>query len=194
LFGVASIFSSQVTKAAGSEVLINDENCGFWSFNLTSVLADLYKEDLKSLNETIAAASYASSCYSTNNTDTPQCNTYITPAITWTTGQNVSCPFAPETCLLSPTAAYQMDTGPLDSHHVLGLNARSFERVTARKMATCAPVHIAPYGKTVNITLPDGNTDNYALLYLGAPGTNTTNITYVYDLHAQYIGLGYDLQ
>jgi hypothetical protein len=194
LFGVASIFSSQVTKAAGSEVLINDENCGTWSFNLISTLADVYKEDLKSLNETIAAANYASSCYSTNNTDTPQCNTYITPAITWTTNQNVSCPFASGTCLLSPTAAYQMDTGPLDSHYVLGLNAKSSERVTTRKVATCAPVHIAPYAESVNITFPDGSTDNYAMLYLGDPGTNLTNVTYVYDLHAQYVGVGYDLQ
>jgi hypothetical protein len=194
LFGVASIFSSQVTKAAGSEVLINDENCGTWSFNVNSILVDLYKEDLKSLNETIAAANYVSSCYSTNNTDTPQCNTYITPAITWTTSQNVSCPFASETCLLSPTAAFQMDTGPLDSHHVLGLNAKSSERVTARKVVTCAPVHIAPYANFVNITFPDGRTDNFGQLYLGAPGTNTTNVTYEYDFHAQYIDLGYDLQ
>jgi hypothetical protein len=87
-----------------------------------------------------------------------------------------------------------MDTGPLDSHHVLGLNAKSSERVTARKVATCAPVHIAPYANFVNITFPDGRTDNYGQLYLGAPGTNTTNVTYEYDFHAQYVGLGYDFQ
>jgi len=193
LFAVASIFSSQVTKAAGSEVLLKGNNCGFWSFNVNSSLADFYQADLKSLNETLAAVNYASSCYGTNNTDTPQCNTYTTPRINWTTNQNVSCPFASGTCLLSPTAAYQIDTGPLDSHHVLGLNAESSERVTARKVATCAPVHLLPYSGPFNATFPDGNTDTYAMLYLGSLEPNK-GFTYAYDTHAQYIVRNYDLQ
>jgi hypothetical protein len=194
LFGIASIFSSQVTKAAGTEVLLSSANCGTWSFNVTSTLADFYQEDLKNLNETITAADYARNCYATtSNSNNPQCNTYITPSIPWTESQNASCPFATETCLISSTAAYQMDTGPMDSNLVLGLNAPASERVSARRVTTCAPVHIAPYAETGTITFPDGNTDTFAVLLLGDPGTGD-NFTYAYDEHNQFTGLGYDLQ
>jgi hypothetical protein len=192
-FAVASIFSSQVTKAASGEVLINSDNCGFWEFNVNSSAGIFYEAEVKTLNETVEAANYASNCYGTNNTDAAQCNTYIVPEITWTTNQNASCPFASGTCLVSPTAAYQMDTGLLDSHNDLGINAKSSERVAARKVATCAPVLIAPWAVTVNKTLADGEIDSYAELYLGDTGDGT-GITYSYDLHSQWIGLPYQLQ
>jgi hypothetical protein len=37
LFGIAGIFSSEVTKAVGSEALIRGPNCGFWNFPIVNV-------------------------------------------------------------------------------------------------------------------------------------------------------------
>jgi len=192
LFAVASIFSSQVTRAAGDEFLITSDNCGFWSWNATSS-ADLYKVTEKSQGDIVEAAAYATKCYGKDNTDASQCNTYMIPEIAWTVNQNASCPFASGTCLISPTAAYEMDTGILDSHHDLGMNSRSSERIGVRKVATCAPVHVQPYVALQNVTASDGNVDLIAHLQLGDPGNSGDNITFVYDLHLQFMLIGYDL-
>jgi hypothetical protein len=85
VFAVASIFSSQVTKSAGTEVLIHSPNCGFWQFNTTSNDATnsglVFQWDLKTLNETITSANYANACYGTGNTKTAQCSTYMVPEV-----------------------------------------------------------------------------------------------------------------
>ncbi|KAE9377655.1 hypothetical protein N431DRAFT_302583, partial [Stipitochalara longipes BDJ] len=193
LFAVASIFSSQVTKAAGSEFLLNSDDCGFWTFDINASAADEFKYNVKSLNTTVEAANYASNCYGTSNTNTAQCDTYIIPEITWTTNQNSSCPFASGTCLLSPTAAYEMDTGLLDSHDHLGINARGSERIAVRKVATCAPVHVTPYVVIFNETFGDGNVDTLANVQLGDIGDGT-GTTWTYDLHLQFMNIGYELQ
>lgn len=80
VFAVASIFSSQVTKSAGNEVLINSPNCGFWGFNDSSSNL-LFQWDLKTLNESITSANYANTCYGTGNSNSPLCNTYIVPEV-----------------------------------------------------------------------------------------------------------------
>lgn len=194
LFGVASIFSSYVTKAAGTEVLIAGENCATWLFNVTNSLEEFYQSDLKSLNETITAATYARNCYGTDNSNSPQCNTYFTSSIPWKATQNATCPFANGTCLISDANAYQMDTGHMNSNLILGLNAPTIERVLARKMSTCAPVHLAPYAYIVNVTLPNGNTNTYAVIYIGPTGVPGVDFTYYYDEQTQLVSAGYDLQ
>jgi hypothetical protein len=84
-----------------------------------------------------------------------------------------------------------MDTGPLDSHDILGIDSVPSERVTIRKVATCAPLHIAPYATLVNQTV--GNTiDEYAQVDIGP--MSGENWTYEYDTHASLINIGYDLQ
>jgi len=193
LFAVASIFSSQVTKAAGEEFLIHSDNCGFWGFTINST-ANSYKEEEQFQADTLEAADYATNCYGKSDTGVAQCNTYMIPEIAWTVNQNASCPFAPGNCLLSPTAAYEMDTGTLDSHHDLGINSRSSERIGVRKVATCAPIHIEPYAVLYNQTTGDGNVDLFADLQLGDPGDAGNNVTFTYDLHLQFMLIGYDLQ
>lgn len=106
-FGVASIFSSQVTKSVVPEFLIQSPDCGFWEFSL----AHNNQWQLKTLNGSITAAAYVRECYGNNETTTPQCSSYKTSQIPWTSNENASCPFAAGTCLLGPTTAYQMDAG-----------------------------------------------------------------------------------
>lgn len=85
-----------------------------------------------------------------------------------------------------------MDTGLLDSHFVLGLNAKDSERVTVRKVSTCAPLHVSPYGNLSNQTLGP-YVDEFIQIYIG-PIQGSTNWTYEYNKHSLYINIGYDLQ
>ena len=80
VFAVAAIFSSQVTKSAGTEVLIQSPNCGFWEFNSTTNKG-VWGWDLKTLNTSINAANYANTCYGTGNSNSALCSTYTVPEV-----------------------------------------------------------------------------------------------------------------
>lgn len=88
---------------------------------------------IKFLDESTFVASYARAYYSPGTDTSTQCKTYLVPQIAYTAYSNASCPFPPRAWLGFDTSSYQMDTGPLDSHDILGLNALSFERVSVRK-------------------------------------------------------------
>lgn len=192
-FGVAGIFSSQVTKAASSEVLIQSEFCGKWTYS------DVAKFQLKVLDAASTAANYARNCYGDVNASVTECGTYVVPQIPRTRDGNASCPFVTGNCFWSDTAAYQMSTGPMDSHDILGLNAGQSERITLSKQATCAPVHLRPYLQLLNITnnVPNGNggstpsKDTYLRLFVG--GSSSTDWSYQYNTHAQTANIGYEL-
>ncbi|KAE8443412.1 hypothetical protein EG329_001893 [Mollisiaceae sp. DMI_Dod_QoI] len=188
-FGFASIFSSQVTKAAGTKVLLNGANCGLWQFNNTITTGWL----LKTLNDSMSAANYARQCYNTE-TSPLQCNTYNVPQLPWAAKKNISCPFEPQTCLLGPNSAYQMDTGYLDSHDTLGIDAKPSERVALRKVVTCSPINTSPYAVFVNQSIEGGDmVDEYIQLGMGL-AYEGYNWTYEYNTHAYYVNEGYDLQ
>jgi hypothetical protein len=87
-----------------------------------------------------------------------------------------------------------MDTGQMDSHDILGIDSIPSERVTLRKVATCSPLHIAPYATVVNQTFPNGITDEFIQVAIGEMSEVKGNWTYEYNVHASYVNLGYDLQ
>lgn len=189
LFGVATIFSSQVTKAAGNEFLLEGTGCGFWSFN-RSMNAGF---QLKVLNDSLAAASYARECYGAGVKDDLRCNNYKVPEINWTSNQNATCPFASGTCGYGDTAAYQIDTGMLDSYATFGINSKLSERVHVRKVTTCAPIRYLPYKEDVNETLPTSEReDKYLRLNMGKSVYG--NYTYQYNLWESTLPLGYRLE
>jgi hypothetical protein len=87
-----------------------------------------------------------------------------------------------------------MDTGHLDSHDILGLNAEESDRVTLRRVATCSAMHTKPYYQYVNQSTGDGNLDQYLQLFMGKLDSTGLNYTYSYDTHGVYMDLGYDLE
>jgi hypothetical protein len=182
IFGVASISLSQVTKSVGSKFLIHSPDCGFWDFITPQQTQWL----LKTLNESITAAAFAGSCYGSNETTAPQCITYKRSQIPWTSNENVSCPFVAGTCRLEPIAAYQMDTSALDSHDHLGLNPKPSERVTFRKVATCAPVTTKPYVTVVNHSLNDGLELDVCMLFNMSQSRSRQIILYVLIQHSHH--------
>ncbi|KAI9813762.1 MAG: hypothetical protein M1827_003552 [Pycnora praestabilis] len=190
-FGVAGIFSSEVTKAAGNETLVVSPNCGYWKITDESIAGNPAFQ-AKVLNDTITAASYARACYGT--TDNPlQCSSYTKQQIPWTTNNNASCPFASGMCYYSDTAAFEMDTGPIDSHVMLGINAPKQDRVSYRKVTTCAPLHGKGFSEAWNATGGIGASgDVFQRLFFG-PIVNVSNYTYQYNTHAAIDGFGYEL-
>lgn len=84
LFGIAGVFSAEVTKAAGNETLIRSPNCGY-------LLQDSNRSDLSlfeavagftamEANDTLAASAYSRACYGKSLSGS-QCYQYPKPNI-----------------------------------------------------------------------------------------------------------------
>lgn len=139
----AGISSSCMVSTSGIEVLAQSTSCGQWkglgavsdaAKPLLFAAGDIHDKSLIS-----ASINYARSCY-TNARSSPACNVYATRQLTWASDYNATCPFAPGTCIGSDTSALQLDTGQLDSHAMLGLNAAPKDRITYRRVTTCTPL------------------------------------------------------
>jgi hypothetical protein len=189
LFGIATVFSSQVTKAAGNEFLLEGSGCGFWQFNRSANTGF----QLKVLNDSLAAASYARECYGIGIKDNLRCNNYKVPEIKFTSTQNATCPFASGTCGYSDTAAYQVDTGLLDSYTAFGINSKRSERVQTRKVVTCAPIRYTPYQELLNVTAPSSSVVE-KVLRLNMGKSASGNYSFQYNLWESTLPLGYRLE
>ena len=194
------IFSSEVSKATGDEVLIRSNNCGVFQYGDGAASDLVYRT--KSLNDTITSAAYARQCYGSDSSSLLQCNQFAQPRIKFTTNRNATCPFSPGLCRHG--LAYQMDTGPVDSHTVLGINARPEDRIIFRKVTTCAPLSMTNYSEAVNGTKENGLLlgDTFIDLLYGpidfaADSSNndsvSNNFTYRYNTHTAKDEVGYTL-
>lgn len=143
VFAVLSIFgSSEVTKAAGQDRLIQSSQCGYWGTNgSTNAEGDYQTSEIgqgafeaKVLKDSQDASAYARKCYD-GSADALGCDMYATPVIRWE-GKATDCPFRDNICWRNNT--YQMDTGLLDSHDDLGINTPMEERLKYRRVTTCA--------------------------------------------------------
>lgn len=195
IFAVASIFSSEVTRAAGNEVLIQSPNCGMLLLKDSGSAAQGRFSDFNKVetNDTSKAATYAQACYG----DTPdplQCNQYAQRSISWKSYQNSSCPFSSDICVLGSNAGYEMDTGPLDSHKALGINAPKQDRVHYRKVTTCSPISAKKHFEAHNDTDPDHIAYGDTLVdYLFGGGEDGKNYTFQYNTHSLVDQNGYEL-
>lgn len=184
LFGVAGVFSSEVTKAAGNETLIRSPDCG--SLNFTGEAAS--QQSLAALNsvdvnDTLAATTYSRACYGSSH-NLLQCAQYPQQQLPWKVNQNATCPFKNDLCFYGDSSAYEMDTGHIDSHQALGINAPKSERIQYRKVTTCSPIHTRGYATIFNDTNPEdlANGDTFQRFFYG-PVPQISNYTYEYDTH-----------
>lgn len=163
-FSVAGIFSSAVIKAAGNDTLIISASCGDLIpdgpvGNLgqdKSQTGVAFRERM--LENTFGAADYARACYTDPSIRSQlRCQIYMTSQLPYERDQNASCPFAKGICLISDTAALRMDTGLLDSHAIFGINTPQKDRVTYRRVTTCAPITTEGFMSYQNTTRYDGS-------------------------------------
>ena len=195
-FALASIFSSEVTRAAGNQVLIRSPHCGMLSpTNLNfSSQATSQASDRLEVNDTLSANTYAQACYS-KTPDPLVCDQYAQHSLSWKVNQNASCPFAPDLCWYGATAAYEMDSGRLDSHTALGINAPRSDRVEYRKVTTCSPIH--SIGHTVIFNETNTELVRYGdtlVNYMFGEVSGIQPYTFQYNLHALVENYGYVLR
>jgi hypothetical protein len=125
------------------------------------------------LNSSRVADEYVQTCYNISHATSSLCQQFVQQEIKWTPRSNAPCPFASGICLGGDSSAFEMDSGMIDSHATLGLNAARGNRVLYRRKTTCAPIITGePYAKLVAGKYPG---EEFALYYYGPlPGSDFT--------------------
>lgn len=174
-FAAASGLSSQISTAIGDEVLINGENCGMAVLDFTG--GEIRESDAfimgTASRQVSDAANYAQQCYSSpfeshgkeppRSAGVSDCNSFIVPSLPRSIDTNAPCPFADGICRTN-SSNLLLDTGYIDSHGHLGLNAPDDERLQIRQRYHCAPL------RTDGFTLEKkrkGTDENATVYYYG---------------------------
>lgn len=143
-FGVASIFSSNVTSETLNQVLLKGTRCGVTSSRKANStykeLVMLYPWQTDRANQFL---NYGSQCY-TNETHKDGCNLYIKSRLPFESKRGIVCPFGDNICKLQ-NDNWMMDTGYLDSLEHLGINAPTKDRFQLRIVQKCAPIKTQGY-------------------------------------------------
>ncbi|KAI8626452.1 hypothetical protein F5Y19DRAFT_488263 [Xylariaceae sp. FL1651] len=181
---IATVFSSQL--AIGSEVLINGSRCGVLSDsqNGTDVLTVLMPWLAR---QTTISASYSQQCYDGAQISTlappERCHTspFIQRQLKQQVDSNAMCPF--RAICRSNTSNLVLDTGLVDSHSDLGINAPSHQRFSFREVLRCAPINTD--GRKKRHILSEDR--SYSRYYFGQPlwsirpdAYTPENVTYQY--------------
>ncbi|RDW62486.1 hypothetical protein BP5796_10788 [Coleophoma crateriformis] len=139
MFTAATAFSSQISSSAGIEVLLNGNKCGIMTLPQDNLSITTEPETIlaKRIND---AANYAKQCYSTNSSGLLGCDKFVVqtlPTVIW--DNNTACPFKDGICK-SNNSNLLLDTGFIDSHDHLGINAPENERFAWRYSMHCGPL------------------------------------------------------
>ncbi|KAH0552959.1 hypothetical protein GP486_006843 [Trichoglossum hirsutum] len=187
----SGIFSSQIARVpGGNEVLVRSPHCGAYMLpNVSISMRQEYNGRLQ--NQTRIADGYVKTCYNDReSSENERCRLYVRQQIPWKGNADVECPFQSKVCK-NGIKAYEMDTGMVDSHAVLGVNSRPSERVLYRRRTTCAILNTEDYSKVVreeNIGL------SFAEFYYGASANDLGfNFTFRVNAAAALSSAGYDL-
>jgi hypothetical protein len=200
-FFSAGVLVAEVTRTAGSEVLVRSANCGNWTIDDTRLV---YGFTTKTLNDTVSAATYARACYG-GPTDALGCGQYKVKALPYSISETDPCPFEKEMCLkMFPVLSF--DTGNMSSHDHLGINAQRKDRILYRRKTSCAPImdkgFITSFNYTdaVNASLGDftGGDGDILDFYNFGPtyhldGSKANNFTFAYNRRMAAVGTGYGL-
>ncbi|KAH8898663.1 hypothetical protein GQ53DRAFT_358234, partial [Thozetella sp. PMI_491] len=191
-FATASGFSSRISTGIGNEILLQGAGCGLPNRDATAGPANVTGVNL--INAYRArlvrdAENYARQCYSPAGQGSGifDCDRFVVNQLPISINENAPCPFDSDVCR-SNTSNLLLDTGYLDSHVHLGLNAPPDERILFRHVYHCAPLKTE--GRSINVTI-DG--EDYTKYYYGSmisgPGDNLTLSNYTFQaqsLDTQY--------
>lgn len=182
-FILAGIFSSYITSA-DSEVLLRSQICGVWPDEYLSG-AD-YSTDISTQERTdylvnlrsnlLKSSAFAAACYKQSSTFSAidACLPYGRQQIGWTTQTDVPCPFAAGMC--RNDTVVEFDTGRIDSHLDLGINAPQSDRIEYQRVMRCAPLTTAGFSSGWdNYTSLGPSGSSYAF---GYPGEDFLNFYY----------------
>ena len=184
-FAAAGIFSSQVATSRGGEVLLVGDKCATYN---SSLITD---DNLGTFQSWVAStirssANYESSCYAGTGS-TSSCSTFVRSKLPFTSTSGIPCPFpGKDRICQSPNQGLRMDTGFLDSHKDLGLNAPPSSRFLYRSVYECAPVNTEDY-----TVWKDTNTSRIMRVFYGndtlnCGPTDGCSMLYSFDLYTSY--------
>ncbi|KAI0143061.1 hypothetical protein GGR57DRAFT_368634 [Xylariaceae sp. FL1272] len=185
-FAAASGFSSQISTAVGTEVLIKSSNCGWFGSDIELTDADAVTVAPKLYARNVGnAANYALQCYSDDSSGILDCSRLPVKKIQSTIDTAASCPFEGDVC--RSDANIIVDSGFMNSQEHFGLNTplkdRMFVRIvdhcapmktegfTSRRVSTAGNITVYHYG---NITLDDGLAD-----YMGTAKSIESQYSYI---------------
>lgn len=200
-FLVAGTFSARLANA-GPTVLSRSPYCGVFNETYLEVAGNGFNA---STNETFALSvefiakkqqdiqlslEYARECYMSqdSNMSSSSCSTFQQPWLNWTTLQNGSCPFDSETCL-HDLETMVFDTGLIDSHNNLGINADYNDRLLYRRATNCTVLNDTAFmTSSVNQTDSIGADPSLKVTYAnyGHSLSDSTNWTYAYSNFADF--------
>ena len=160
-FAIAGIFSSQVTTV-GDEALVQSQYCGWMDEvpGLWSTEISYTQSQIDIMNSLAVAArwsyqkssAYSRGCYREQPGALASiCSTYSQPRINSVTDSLATCPFASTACEVN---AFMLDSGHMDSALQLGINAQKSDRISLRRVTSCAPILVEKYSTGWQL-LPD---------------------------------------
>jgi hypothetical protein len=190
--GIVSFYIWQTTVP--TVALIRGSVCG--TYFVTDPSAELAFRRM-GISETIQAETYVTQCYGSSSSGA--CGVYSSQSIAFNES-DTTCPFqSPAICISTNSTPYQLDSGPINSHTDLGINAPPSNRITYQKLTTCSPVHSSPFAHIVWANETDEAADwppdtRLQQFYFG-PITNANfSYTFEYSEWAPEDGFGYDIE
>lgn len=192
VFEAASILQARIaTKAYNVNLVkLRNQNCGFVD-EIDGTFASAAQFGGKKSNDTRAARTYASQCYN-QNAGALGCTLMPVQYLNYTTNVNTPCPFKPATrCVTGINGAISFDTGYIESHTDLGINAPKDKRLEARIVRTCSVLHA---GDLVTETRDNSTLNDLFLSYsLGYSATLGDNTTFLYSTKTATSQVPYEL-
>ena len=163
VIGVCGIFVPPlfVSDATGDVIaLAKPGSCGFLSlFDSVAEFDEVAASASRELDETVDARGYAAEFYGNESSGRGLQSPFPVLALPYQVDNLSSCPFSEELCLLGSDGSITFDTGLIDSHKHLGINAQAKDRVNYRWKSTCTPLKLDPL---VNI-VKDGERDGFRI-------------------------------
>ncbi|KAF2454026.1 hypothetical protein BDY21DRAFT_110715 [Lineolata rhizophorae] len=147
-FAAAGILSSKVVRGNSSAVLIKrNDMCGELFLPILSDRSK-YEEQMVEPEFRQAFYQYQNEMYSLSSEldtycnspslMTANCKSYATDLVHWTKEVRNSCPFNDNICMTNNSIFF--DSGMIDSHTHLGINAPKEDRVAYQSALECAPI------------------------------------------------------
>jgi hypothetical protein len=194
-FLIASISVAEVaSKEYGNiPVLAKEGLCGMLIY--PSTRAAFAAANGKLIGDTIAARQYAKNWYGSNVSSLSAQTLYPVRSLPYTTSNSTPCPWN-KRCVLGPDRAFSLQTDLLDSHSMLGINARRENRISYRKNVTCSVVSTKDFQHLVNDTdeFDTSGLPKWIEYHMGPIINGTQNATYSYFMEVMRGGVGYLMQ
>ncbi len=206
LFIAAEVLSNFAISAGstngGSPVLWRNRNCGVWNDTYNNIVNNQAYSDseeafrlyiqyaAKIANDIQLSVEYAQECYlassSANRSST--CHTFKTTNLNWKTYE-AACPFQAQLCH-NDSAAIVLETGHIDSHDDLGINAKPGDRLKYQRKTTCAVLdstrRVKGWDGLLAQSASTSPAPEVAYAYFGPSVNKQTEWTYSYSNFASF--------